>query len=189
VYGDTPTLPARENLPLAPLSPYAVTKAAGEQYCAVFRHVYGLPTVCLRYFNVYGPRQDPNSEYAAAVPKFITAALSGRQLTIFGDGQQTRDFVFVRDVVSANILAAETHITGAFNIGSGWQTSVTELANLVLKLTGRDVAPLYHPPKAGEIRHSFADISRAREFGYSPRHNLEQGIKKTISSLQAPPIS
>jgi UDP-glucose 4-epimerase len=188
IYGDTPTLPAREEMPLNPLSPYAVTKATGEQYCMVFHHVYGLPTVCLRYFNVYGPRQDPKSEYAAVVPKFITAALASQPLTIFGDGKQTRDFVFVKDVVSANILAAETDITGAYNIGSGRQTSVTELANLVLKLTGREVAPLYHPPKPGEIRHSFADISRASEFGYSPRHNLEQGIKKTITSLQAPLI-
>jgi len=188
IYGDTPTLPAREEMPLNPLSPYAVTKAAGEQYCSVFHHVYGLPTVCLRYFNVYGPRQDPKSEYAAVVPKFITAALAGRPLTIFGDGKQTRDFVFVKDVVSANVFAAESDAAGAFNIGSGRQTSVIDLANLVLRLTGRDVAPLYHPTKAGEIRHSFADISRARESGYSPQHNLEQGIKKTVSSLEAPPI-
>jgi UDP-glucose 4-epimerase len=189
IYGDTPALPAREELSANPLSPYAVTKATGEQYCSVFRHVYGLPTVCLRYFNVYGPRQDPKSDYAAVVPKFITAALASQPLTIFGDGKQTRDFIFVKDVVSANISAAQADITGAFNIGSGRQTSVIELANLVLKLTGRDLAPLYHPPKAGEIRHSFADISRASDFGYSPQHNLEQGIKETISSLQAPPIS
>jgi UDP-glucose 4-epimerase len=189
IYGDTPSLPARENLPTNPLSPYAVTKATGEQYCSVFRHVYGLPTVCLRYFNVYGPRQDPKSEYAAVVPKFITAALSSRPLIIFGDGKQTRDFVFVKDVVSANVSAAQADIAGAFNIGSGRQTSVIDLANLVLKLAGRDVAPLYHPPKAGEIRHSFADISRASEFGYSPQHNLEEGIKRIISSLKAPLIS
>jgi UDP-glucose 4-epimerase len=188
IYGDTPTQPARESMPLNPLSPYAVTKATGEQYCSVFFQVFGLATACLRYFNVYGQSQDPSSEYAAVVPKFITAALAGKPLTIFGDGQQTRDFVFVKDVVSANIFAAQTDITGAFNIGSGRQTSVIELANLVLRLTGRDVAPLYHPPKPGEIRHSFADISRAREFGYSPKHNLEEGIRNTISSLQAPLI-
>jgi len=186
VYGDTPSLPAREGMPPAPLSPYAVTKAAGEQYCAVFRHVYGLPTVSLRYFNVYGPRQDPKSEYAAVVPKFITAALSGRQLIIFGDGRQTRDFVFVKDVVSANVSAAQADAGGAFNIGSGRQTSVIELANLVLKLTAREMDPIYHPPQPGEIRHSFADISRATEFGYSPRHNLEDGIKETISSFTSP---
>jgi UDP-glucose 4-epimerase len=186
IYGDTPSLPAREGLLPAPLSPYAVTKSAGEQYCAVFHHVYGLATVSLRYFNVYGPRQDPKSEYAAVVPKFITAALSGRQLIIFGDGRQTRDFVFVKDVVSANISAAQANVGGAFNIGSGRQTSVIELASLVLKLTGREIDPIYHPPQPGEIRHSFADTSRATEFGYSPRHNLEDGIKETISSFTSP---
>jgi UDP-glucose 4-epimerase len=185
IYGDTPSLPARENLPPDPLSPYAVTKATGEQYCSVFRHVYGLPTVCLRYFNVYGPRQDPKSEYAAVVPKFVTAALSDRPPIVYGDGLQTRDFVFVKDVVSANISAAEANVTGAFNIGSGRQTNIIELANLILKLTGHQMLPLYHPPKPGEIRHSFADISRAGEFGYSPRHNLEQGIQQTISGMQS----
>ena len=184
VYGDTPLLPARENLPTAPLSPYAVTKAAGEQYCSVFRHVYGLATVCLRYFNVYGPRQDPNSEYAAVVPKFITAALSGRQLTIFGDGQQTRDFVFVKDVVSANICAALAETSGVFNIGSGRRTSVIELANLIQKLAGRDGEPAFRPPKPGEIKHSYSDISRAGELGYSPKHSLEEGIRKTMSSFK-----
>jgi UDP-glucose 4-epimerase len=186
IYGDTPSLPAREDMLPAPLSPYAVTKAAGEQYCAVFRHVYGLPTVSLRYFNVYGPRQDPKSEYAAVVPKFITAALSSRQLTIFGDGRQTRDFVFVKDVVSANISAAQADASGAFNIGAGHQTSVIELARLVLKLTGREMEPLHHPPQPGEIRHSFADISKATEFGYTPAHALEEGLKKTISFFTNP---
>jgi UDP-glucose 4-epimerase len=183
VYGDTPSLPAREGLPLTPLSPYAVTKAAGEQYCTVFRHVYDLSPVSLRYFNVYGPRQDPKSEYAAVVPKFISAALSGRQLVIFGDGRQTRDFVFVRDVVSANISAAEADASSVFNIGSGRQTSVGELANIVLRLTGREMEPIHQPPQPGEIRHSFADISRAAEFGYSPAHSLEEGLQKTISSF------
>ena len=188
IYGDTPSLPAREAMPPAPLSPYAVTKAAGEQYCSVFHEVYGLPAISLRYFNVYGPRQDPASDYAAVVPKFISAALKGSPLNVFGDGQQTRDFVFVKDVVLANILAAEANVTGAFNIGAGQQTSVVQLAHLVLKLAGHD-APLNHqPPRAGEIRHSFADISRASEFGYSPRHSLEEGMKKTISSFQAPRI-
>ena len=181
VYGDTPSLPARESLPTAPLSPYAVTKAAGEQYCAVFRHVYGLATVCLRYFNVYGPRQDPNSEYAAVVPKFITAALSGRQLTIFGDGQQTRDFVFVKDVVSANICAAQAETSGVFNIGSGRRTSVIELANLIQKLAGCDGEPAFRPPKPGEIKHSYSDISKAGEIGYRPKYDLTNGLRETIN--------
>jgi UDP-glucose 4-epimerase len=188
IYGDTPSLPAREATPPAPLSPYAVTKAAGEQYCSVFHEVYGLPAISLRYFNVYGPRQDPASEYAAVVPKFISAALKGSPLTIFGDGEQTRDFVFVKDVVLANILAAEANVTGEFNIAAGQQTSVVQLAHLVLKLAGHDATLHHQPPRAGEIRHSFADISRASEFGYSPRHSLEEGMKKTISSFQAPRI-
>ena len=185
VYGDTPILPAREEMPVNPLSPYAITKATGEQYCSVFHQVYGLPAVSLRYFNVYGPRQDPASEYAAVVPKFISAALKGSPLNVFGDGQQTRDFVFVKDVVSANILAAEANVTGAFNIAAGQQTSVVQLAHLVLKLAGRETTLHHQPPRAGEIRHSFADISRATEFGYSPGYSLEQGMKKTISSFQA----
>lgn len=187
VYGDAPSLPAQETMPLQPLSPYAVTKAAGELYCAVFCQVYGLPTVCLRYFNVYGPRQDPKSEYAAVVPKFITAALSGRPLTIFGDGRQTRDFIFVKDVVAANILAAKTDgVAGVLNIGSGRQTSVIDLANLVLKLTGRDMQPVHHPPQPGEIRHSFADVSRAKELGYNPKCSVAEGIRQTIASIEHP---
>jgi UDP-glucose 4-epimerase len=184
IYGDTPSLPARENLPTNPLSPYAVTKATGEQYCSIFRRVYGLPTVCLRYFNVYGPRQDPKSEYAAVVPKFITAALADRPLTIFGDGKQTRDFVFVKDVVSANVFAARSDAAGAFNIGSGRQTSVIELANLILRLAGRQAEPSCGPAKPGEIRHSYSDISRAGAIGYSPKHDLEGGIRKTMSSFK-----
>lgn len=181
IYGDTPSLPARETMPASPLSPYAVTKAAGEQYCTVFHHVYGLPAVSLRYFNVYGPKQDPKSQYAAVIPKFITAALHHRPLTIFGDGNQTRDFVFVKDVVSANILAAESDVTGVFNVGSGQQTSVIQLATLVQRLAAHQTPPTHHPPQPGEIRHSFADISRARGFGYSPTHTLEEGLRKTLS--------
>lgn len=180
VYGDTPSLPARETMPTTPLSPYAVTKAAGEQYCAVFHHVYGLSTVSLRYFNVYGPRQNPESEYAAVIPKFITAALSGQPMVIFGDGLQTRDFVFVKDVVSANIRAAETDACGVFNIGSGRQTSVIGLAKIVLKLTRRNMDPVHRAPRPGEVRHSFADISKAAGFGYHPTHTLEEGLRQTI---------
>ncbi len=185
VYGDAPSLPVQETMPLQPLSPYAVTKAAGELYCAVFSQVYGLPTVCLRYFNVYGPRQDPRSEYAAVVPRFITAAMAGRPLTIFGDGRQTRDFIFVKDVVAANIFGAETDgVAGVLNIGSGRQTSVIELASLVLELTGRQTELLHLPPRAAEIRHSFADVSKAGQFGYRPAHTLEKGLRKTIERFR-----
>jgi UDP-glucose 4-epimerase len=184
VYGDTPSLPAREDMPPQPLSPYAVTKAAAEQYCSVFRHVYGLPAVALRYFNVYGPRQDPRSEYAAVVPRFISRALAGSPLTVFGDGQQTRDFVYVRDVVSANIGAAQSDASGVFNIGSGRPTSVLQLADLIVKLTGAKSALAHQPPQPGEIRHSYGDISRAAQFGYNPRHSIEEGIRETIAALR-----
>ncbi len=186
VYGDTPSLPAREDMIPQPLSPYAVTKAAAEHYCSVFQHVYSLPTVALRYFNVYGPRQDPHSEYAAVVPKFISRALARAPLTIFGDGQQTRDFVFVKDVVSANIAAAEGDVSGVFNIGSGRPTSVLQLADIIVKLTGAPATMVHQPPQPGEIRHSYGDISRAERFGYNPRHNIEEGIRETIARLRSP---
>ncbi len=185
VYGDTPVLPVREDMAPQPLSPYAVTKAAAEHYCSVFQHVYGLPAVALRYFNVYGPRQDPRSEYAAVVPKFISRALAGTPLTIFGDGQQTRDFVYVRDVASANIAAAESGVPGVFNIGSGRPTSVLQLADIILKLTGASTTLEHRPPPPGEIRHSYGDISRAAQFGYNPRHGIEEGIRETIARLRA----
>lgn len=189
IYGDTPSLPAHEDMAPQPLSPYAVTKAAGEQYCSVFHHVYGLPAVALRYFNVYGPRQDPRSQYAAVVPRFISRALEGGPLTIFGDGEQTRDFVYVRDVVSANIAAAESGAAGAFNIGSGRPTSVLQLASLILKLTGARSALEHRPSLAGEIRHSYADVSRAGQFGYRPRHTIEEGIRETIARAGGPATS
>ena len=189
VYGDTPSLPAREDMAPQPLSPYAVTKAAAEHYCSVFGHVYGLPAAALRYFNVYGPRQDPRSQYAAVVPKFISRALAGAPLTIFGDGEQTRDFVYVKDVVAANIAAAESDASGVFNIGSGSPTSVLHLAGLIQKLTGVQTATVHQPPQAGEIRHSYGDISRAARFGYNPRHSIEEGIRETIAAIRSGALS
>lgn len=189
VYGDTATLPVREDMPPQPLSPYAVTKAAGEHYCSVFGHVYGLPAVALRYFNVYGPRQNPRSQYAAVVPRFISRALEGAPLTIFGDGQQTRDFVYVRDVVAANIAAAESDASGVFNVGSGRHTSVLELAGLIQKLTGMQTTVVHQPAPPGEVRHSYGDISRAARFGYNPRHGIEEGIRETIAAIRSGALS
>jgi UDP-glucose 4-epimerase len=183
-YGDTPTLPKREDMPSNPQSPYAVTKLASEYYCRVFQQVYGLPTACLRYFNVYGPRQDPNSSYAAVIPRFIQRALKGDALEIFGDGEQTRDFTFVKDVVEANILAAESGATGVFNIGTGKRVSINELARLLIKLTGKDIKPIHREPRAGDIRHSLADISKAKQFGYNPKYNLEKGLREAIGSFK-----
>ena len=184
VYGDTPTLPKGEDMVTGPLSPYAVTKLAGEYYCLVFYQVYGLQAVCLRYFNVYGPGQDPDSQYAAVIPRFIRKASQGSPPIIFGDGKQTRDFTFVRDVVEANILAAENNASGVFNIARGDGTTINELAGLITKIMGGNMEPIHKKPRAGDIRHSLADISRARAFGYNPRWSLEEGLKQTIRSLQ-----
>jgi UDP-glucose 4-epimerase len=184
VYGDTPTLPKTEDMFPNPQSPYAVTKLAGEYYCQVFDQVYGLPTVCLRYFNVYGPRQDPNSQYAAVIPLFIRKVLDNKPPVIFGDGEQTRDFTFVKDVVEANILAAESHATGGYNIGRGERISINRLAELVIKLVANSVEPVREEPRPGDIKHSLADISKARQFGYNPRYNLEEGLRETIGNFK-----
>jgi len=186
VYGDTLTLPKRERMSPNPQSPYAVTKLAGEYYCQVFQKLYGLPTACLRYFNVYGPGQDPNSQYAAVIPRFIRRVSEGSPPLIFGDGEQTRDFTFVKDVAEASILAAESNATGIFNIGRGESITINQLAQLVIKLIGNnDVKPVHKEPRQGDIRHSLADISRAKTFGYNPKHSLEEGLRKTIGGFQS----
>ena len=181
VYGDTPSLPKREDMPPNPQSPYAVSKLAGEYYCCVFQQVYGLPTVCLRYFNVYGPRQDPNSGYAAVIPRFIKRISEGNPPVIFGDGKQTRDFTYITDVVEASILAAESSATGIFNIGKGERTTINQLAELTVRLMGGNVEPIHEEPRPGDVRHSLADISKARGFHYNPKHDLEQGLEETIA--------
>jgi UDP-glucose 4-epimerase len=180
IYGDSPTLPKSEDMMPNPLSPYAVTKLAGEYYCRVFRELYGLSTVCLRYFNVYGLRQDPDSEYAAVIPRFITGILQGDAPTIFGDGEQTRDFTFVKDAVEATILIAESDTDGVFNIGSGKSITINRLAKTIIDAMGRDIKPIYREPRPGDIRHSLADISKARRIGYSPEYNIDAGLKETI---------
>ena len=180
VYGDTPTLPKREDMVPLPLSPYAVTKLAGEYYCRVFHQVYGLPTVCLRYFNVYGPRQDQNSQYAAAIPRFIKQCSEGSSPVIFGDGEQTRDFTFVKDVVQANILAAQSDQCGVFNVSRGERITINQLAELIIGLVGSKVEPVHQEPRAGDIRHSIADISKAKAFGYEPGYGLKEGLAETV---------
>jgi UDP-glucose 4-epimerase len=181
VYGDTPILPNREDLLPKPQSPYAATKLVGEYYCQVFRQVYGLPTVCLRYFNVYGPRQNPKSQYAAAIPRFIQRINNGDPPVIFGDGKQTRDFLFVKDVVAANILSATKDVYGIFNVGKGEQVTIYDLTELIIKLMGgKKLKPIYHEPRLGDIKYSLADISKARRFGYEPKHSLKAGLKETM---------
>jgi UDP-glucose 4-epimerase len=183
VYGDTPTLPQREEMTPNPQSPYAVTKLVGEYYCQVFQAVYGLPTVSLRYFNVYGPKQEPNSDYAAVIPRFIKRVSEGKPPIIFGDGEQTRDFVFVTDVVLANILAAESDATGVFNVGQGQSITINELAKLVIHIMNKDIGVIYKEARTGDIRHSLADINKARLLGYQPQYDLEQGLREYIGNL------
>jgi UDP-glucose 4-epimerase len=182
VYGDTPELPKREDMKPNPLSPYAVSKLIGEYYCKVFSEIYGLKAVSLRYFNVYGPKQDPNSEYAAVVPKFIQRILNNLPPVIYGDGKQTRDLIFVKDAVKANILAMKKNVEGVFNIAYGKDVSINELANKIMEIMGVELNPIYDEPRKGDIRHSLADISLARKkLGYEPECDLEKGLKETIN--------
>ena len=184
VYGDTPTLPKKEDMIVNPLSPYAVTKLAGEYYCDVFNRIYSLKTTCLRYFNVYGPRQDPGSPYAAVIPLFFSNVVAGKPPVIYGDGEQSRDFTFVEDVASANILAAESDATGIFNLGNSQRVTINELVNLIINLVGNNtVKPVYRNTRSGDILHSLADISKARAFGYNPEYSLEEGLKETLDSF------
>ena len=185
VYGDTPTLPKTEEMTPNPLSPYAVAKLAGEYYCHVFNEVFHLPTVILRYFNVYGPRQDPASEYAAVIPKFITRILNDTPPLVYGDGNQTRDFTFVGDVINANILAAESDATGIFNAAGGKRISLNELAKTIMVLCNKNLEIRYEAVRLGDIKHSLADISKAKEkFDYSPKFDIKNGLKETIQWFQ-----
>ncbi len=180
VYGDTAELPKREDMPMNPLSPYAVTKMASEFYCKVFHEIYGLPTISLRYFNVFGPRQDPLSQYAAVIPRFITAMLNYSSPTIYGDGQQSRDFTFVKHVVDANVLACESEKTGAFNIACGRSISINALVALIGEITGKTTEAKHAAPRPGDVKHSLADISKARSFGYEPKGTFKDELEATI---------
>ncbi len=183
VYGNTPTLPKVEAMTPDPRSPYAVTKLTGEQFCRVFAHAYRLPTVCLRYFNVYGPRQDPTSTYAAVIPCFIMHCLRGTAAIIFGDGTQSRDFTFVEDCVAANLTACEAPISGGevCNIGSGSRSSIAELYAMIRQITRSSASPQFAPPRPGDVKHSLADITRAKTLlGYTPRYDLEPGLARTV---------
>ena len=185
VYGDTPSLPKKEDMKPLPLSPYAVGKLTGEYYCQAFTKVYDLSTICLRYFNIYGPQQDKLSEYAAVIPRFITSISNDKSPVIFGDGEQTRDFTFVKDAVNANILAAASKETGVFNIAYGKRISINDLAKSIMNITGKKIKPIYKEPRSGDIRHSLADISKAkRKLGYVPKIEIKEGLEETIAWFQ-----
>jgi nucleoside-diphosphate-sugar epimerase len=190
VYGANPALPKREDLVPAPLSPYAVAKLAGEGYCRSFSEVYGIETVGLRYFNVFGPRQDPLSQYAAVIPRFITSFLAGRPPTIFGDGEQSRDFTYVDNVVNATVLAGQAEeVSGRlYNVASGERITVNMLVDELRSLTGRDLAPRYEPARAGEVRDSVADLTRARsELGYEPSVSFPEGLTLALGAHENEP--
>jgi UDP-glucose 4-epimerase len=187
VYGMTRSLPKRERMRPQPLSPYAITKLAGEKYCRVFFDLYGLETVCLRYFNVFGPRQDPNSHYAAVIPRFIQALLRGRSPIIYGDGEQSRDFAFVTNVVEANILScrAEGVAGQVMNVACGRRYTVNTLFAHLQRLLKTDLQSQHVDPRPGDVRHSLADISTARRLlGYQPKVTFEEGLKKTVTWFQ-----
>lgn len=183
IYGDTPQLPKVESMPLNPMSPYAASKAAGELYLRVFHSVYGLETVSLRYFNVFGPRQDPTSQYAAVVPRFVTAALEGAPLPINGDGTQSRDFTFIEDVIAANLLALQGERADglAVNIAYGARITISELAQRIIRLTGSTSTTIHGRARPGDVRHSLADVGLAAErLGYRPQWPLERGLAEAI---------
>lgn len=183
-YGNTETLPKHEEMVPAPLSPYAVQKLTGEQYCRVFWDTHRLPTVALRYFNVFGPRQDPNSEYAAVVPKFVTAALTGGTACFYGDGSQTRDFTPVASIVAANLLAcrSEKACGQVINVARGERISLVQLVERIGAVLGRKVETKNLPPRAGDVQHSLADITRARELlGYEPSASLDEALAGVIA--------
>jgi len=182
-YGDQPFSSKREGDLPAPISPYGAAKLAGEYYCQAFTATYGFQTVCLRYFNVFGPRQDPNSPYSAVIPLFITAMLSGRQPVIYGDGRQSRDFTYVANVVEANLLAAEAPgVAGrVFNIANGRSTDLLTLLDVLNRLLGMNVQPQHAPPRPGDVRESMADITLARKMlGYEPKVGFEEGLRLSI---------
>lgn len=184
-YGDQPTSPKRETDRPLPISPYGAAKLAGESYCRAFAATYGFETVALRYFNVFGPRQDPHSQYSAVIPLFTTALLAGRQPTIFGDGHQSRDFTYIDNVVHGNLLAADApadQVSGrTFNLAAGHSISLLELLGLLNKLLGTQIDAIHTAPRPGDVRESLADIAAARAaFAYEPQVAFEEGLRRTI---------
>ena len=190
-YGDTPTLPKHERMTPDPISPYAVAKLASERYMISFYRCYGLETVALRYFNIFGPRQDPSSQYSGVLANFISQMLAGQQPTIFGDGEQSRDFTYIDNAVQANLLACKApaaHVAGkVFNVATGRRTSLNETFKLLQALTSYSGSPLHATERGGDIKHSLADISAALEhLGYKPTVNFEDGLRKTVAWYRNP---
>lgn len=189
VYGDTPEMPKRETMTPLPLSPYAVSKLTGEYYCRIFHGLYRLETVSLRYFNIFGPRQDPNSQYAAVVPNFIKAATSATSPVVFGDGLQSRDFTYVDNAVQANLKACEAPSSAAgraFNVACGSSATLLDLLSILGRVIGSDIRPIHDRPRPGDVRHSLAAIDEARRhLSYEPQVGLEEGLRRTVAWFAA----
>jgi UDP-glucose 4-epimerase len=186
-YGETPTLPKREDMPALPISPYGLQKYVGEQYTFLFNKFFNVEGVALRYFNIYGPHQNPDSPYSAAIPKFIRAMQNGIPASIQGDGTNSRDFTYIDDAVEANVLAAAVPAAAGelFNVARGEQVSINELVKTINQVLGTNVPPQYGPERAGDIKHSLADISKARTIlGYNPKISLVEGVRRTVESMQ-----
>lgn len=180
-YGDTPTLPKVEDMPVNPKSPYAVSKVTSEFYSQNFTELFDLPVVNLRYFNVFGPRQNPESQYAAVIPKFITSIINDQSPVVYGDGTQSRDFTFVSNVVNANILACESSMEGVYNVACGSRITLNQLIELINGILGKNINPEYTSPRPGDIKHSLADISKISKYGYECEVEFQEGLERTIS--------
>jgi UDP-glucose 4-epimerase len=180
IYGTNPVVPKRESMYPEPLSPYAITKLDGEYYCNLFTATGRLQTACLRYFNVFGPRQDPRSAYAAAVPIFTAKAVANEPITIYGDGEQTRDFIYVKDIVAANVFMAEHDFTGVYNIAYGGKITINDLVKLIKEVTNSSSEVIYMPERAGDVKHSMAATDKLLATGFKPRYDFASGMKATV---------
>lgn len=180
VYGDSTDFPLSENTPLKFISPYALSKATGEMYCQLFADIYDLPTVSLRYFNVFGARQDPNSQYASVIPNFITSMLDDKPPVIYGDGEQSRDFIYVKHIVDANLKACQSRETGAFNIATGKSTTVNQLVDIINQVLGKDTEPIYEEPRPGDVKHSLAEVSKSKSLGFNPSADFIKELGETV---------
>jgi len=187
IYGESEELPKHEGMEPSPLSPYAVTKLTAEHYCRIYWELYRFPTVSLRYFNIFGPRQDPGSEYAAVVPKFITALLNGQRPTVFGDGEQSRDFTYIDNCVQANILAAtdKEMVGDQFNVACGGQFTLNQLLDKLREIIGSDIKAHYEAERPGDIRHSYAAVDKIKQYGYDPQVAFEEGLRRTVKFFRA----
>ena len=188
MYGDTPSLPKREDMPPNPLSPYALQKLVAEQYCQMFTRLYGFETVTIRYFNVFGPRQDPGSPYSGVISLFATALIEGRQPVIYGDGEQTRDFTYVSNVVEGVLLACEAAKAAgeSINVATGGRISLNTLLRTMNRIVGTNLEAAHQPPRAGDVRDSQADITKAKTLlGYAPKVGLDEGLRKTLDWCRA----